>query len=707
MNAFLSGSNGQVDFNNLGFTGEVSGSPPTLSLWPQAFRFAGFVGGGVERQRLRIETAGGTLNWRATARILNGVGWLVVTPPSGTATANLPSTLGLDVNFGAFSVPGTYQAEILIEQTDGSLQARVPVTVVVSPAGSRLLLSQSSFVFRTVEGGAARARTLRIVNGGQGSMHWTIPAPETLTAPLSWLGISSLSGSASGGGSGSATTLSVNTAGLAAGVYQARVPVAAPAAANHLQLVAVTLHVAPASTPATPELSSHGILFVIREGAIEIPEFDFSVRNAGGGSATFQLTATTESERNWLTVSSASGSIGALASNLSIRPNLVGLPLGVFRGHVTISFTPGGTREVEVVLIHSDVPIVTAREIPSAAQCAASSMEMVVSSIGTGSVVPVSFPRPLLATVVDSCGTPLSDATVAATIEGHLIVLASLGDGFYSGTWVPEQEAASVAVSFLVLHPTYPTVERTITVSTAAAAGGISLPVLFAEGVVEGAAFTARRPLAPGGIVSLFGTSFAVADASATQLPLDRNLGGVSVRIGGEDAPLYFAGAGQINAQVPYSVQTGDTVSVVVSVNGLLTAPQTYQIAPAQPGIFLDEGGGGAILDAQSRLVSAENPAQRGTVLQIFTTGLGETDPPGQTGEGAPSFSRVLLPVTVTVGGVEASVDYEGLAPGFVGLYQVNAVLPTTVTPGNNVEVVILQNGIASNPDRPATIPVQ
>ncbi len=331
---------------------------------------------------------------------------------------------------------------------------------------------------------------------------------------------------------------------------------------------------------------------------------------------------------------------------------------------------------------------------------------MVVSSIGTGSVVPVSFPRPLLAEVVDSCGTPLSDATVAATIEGHLIVLASLGDGFYSGTWVPEQEAASVAVSFLALHPTYPAVERTITVSTAAAAGGISLPVLFSEGVVEGAAFTARRPLAPGGIVSLFGSSFAVADAASTQLPLDRNLGGVSVRIGGEDAPLYFAGAGQINAQVPYSVQPGSDVSVVVSVNGLLTAPQTYQIAPAQPGIFLPEGGG-AVLDAQSRLVNAENPAQRGTVLQIFATGLGETDPPGQTGEGAPSFSRVLLPVTVTVGGVEASVVYQGLAPGFVGLYQVNAVLPTTVTPGDNEEVVILQNGIASNPDSPATIPVQ
>jgi uncharacterized protein (TIGR03437 family) len=56
---------------------------------------------------------------------------------------------------------------------------------------------------------------------------------------------------------------------------------------------------------------------------------------------------------------------------------------------------------------------------------------------------------------------------------------------------------------------------------------------------------------------------------------------------------------------------------------------------------------------------------------------------------------------------VEAAVQYAGLAPGFVGLYQVNVQVPATVTPGDAVEVVIRQNGISSNPDRPATIPIQ
>jgi hypothetical protein len=149
-------------------------------------------------------------------------------------------------------------------------------------------------------------------------------------------------------------------------------------------------------------------------------------------------------------------------------------------------------------------------------------MELVINSIGGGSVVPASFPRPLLAQVADSCGTGLSDATVVATVEGRTIPLSPLGDGVYSGTWVPEQQTASVPVSFVALHPTYPTIERTVTVSTAAAAGGAALPVLFNDGVVDGAGFAARRPLAPGGIVSLFGSRFAVADAGAARLPLDR-----------------------------------------------------------------------------------------------------------------------------------------------------------------------------------------
>ena len=640
------------------------------------------------------------------AAVLNGTGWLVVSPPSGTATASLPSAVTLEVNFGAFSAPGIYQAVVVVERSSGGVLARVPVTVAAIPAGSRLLLSQAAFLFRTVEGGTVPPRVLRIVNGGQGSMNWTIPGD--LTAPQNWLRFSALSGTATTGRTGaSSTTLSVNTAGLSAGVYQALVRVAAPGAANNPQLTSVTLHVVPAPTTASPELSANGLVFVAQQGGAAPAAQSLTVSNNGGGSLAFQWQATTTSGGNWLSVSPATGNTAAGAAAVQVTANPAGLSGGIYRGTLTGAFTPGGTQEVEVVLVISTDPIVPQRGLQEAAACAAQSMEMAITSVGNGSVLPVSFSRTLEVTLVDSCTAPVSDATLLATVETSSIPLEPLGDGFYTGTWSPERQTGSIPITFTAQHPNYPTVQRTVTVSTEPAVGGVSLPLLFPHGVVEGAAFTSRRPLAPGGIVSLFGARFAESNRASTILPLDRDLDGVRVQIGEEDAPLYFAGSGQINAQVPYSAQTGNDVPVVVSIDGRFTVPQTYQIAPSQPGIFLTDTGGGAILDGQSRLVNAANPAQRGDVLQIFATGLGQTDPPAQSGEGAPSFTRVLLPVTVTVGGVDAPVEYQGLAPNYVGLYQVNVRLPTTVTPGDNVEVVIRQNGISSNPDHPATIPVR
>jgi len=202
------------------------------------------------------------------------------------------------------------------------------------------------------------------------------------------------------------------------------------------------------------------------------------------------------------------------------------------------------------------------------------------------------------------------------------------------------------------------------------------------------------------------GSGFTDADGLATSLPLARTLRGVTLRIGSEDVPLFSAGPARIYAQVPYNVRPGDNVSVVVRGNGQLTVPESYLIAPAQPSIFLS-GSDAVILDSQFRLINSSNPAQRGSTIQIFATGLGETNPPAQAGEPAPVSALVVLPVSVTIGGVEAAVTFQGLAPGYAGLYRVDAVVPATVPPGDNVAVVIRQNGISSNPNRPVTISVR
>ena len=99
-------------------------------------------------------------------------------------------------------------------------------------------------------------------------------------------------------------------------------------------------------------------------------------------------------------------------------------------------------------------------------------------------------------------------------------------------------------------------------------------------------------------------------------------------------------------------------------------------------------------------------PARSGGAISIYCTGLGATDPTVPSGQPAPAGppATVRTPVTVLIGGQSAAVSFAGLAPGFVGLYQVNAEVPAGVTPGGAVPVVLIQRGVQSNT---ATIAVQ
>jgi uncharacterized protein (TIGR03437 family) len=380
----------------------------------------------------------------------------------------------------------------------------------------------------------------------------------------------------------------------------------------------------------------------------------------------------------------------------------LGLSAGVYHGTVTAEPSNGPVQELEVVLIVVPAGTFLQRELPRAAACTAVSLELVATTIGNGLSLPVSFPRPVLAQVVDNCGTPVNNASVVATIEGLVIGLGHVGGGQYSGTWTPTQESASVAVSLTATHPTLGSAQRNYSLATAAAAGGIALPVLSSDGVVEGAGFTLQRPLAPGAIVAISGNGFASGTQFAAAVPLPTNLGGVSVLMGGENAPLYSVSPTQIFAQVPFTAQVGESMSILVNANGQLTEPQNYLIAPVQPGIF-----SGAVIDVQNgAAVSATRPAQIGHELIIYSNGLGRVEQEVGTGQASPQ-AQALLPVTVEIGGAAVPVSYAGLTPGFVGLDHVRVTLTGAVPTGNDIPVVIKQNGIQSNPDLPILLSIQ
>ena len=122
------------------------------------------------------------------------------------------------------------------------------------------------------------------------------------------------------------------------------------------------------------------------------------------------------------------------------------------------------------------------------------------------------------------------------------------------------------------------------------------------------------------------------------------------------------------------------------------------QVAPTAPGIFVNQSGQAAALNANSSINTPANPAQRGTPIVLYATGEGTTNPPGVTGQvNLLTLKGPAAPVSVTIGGQPAEVQYAGSAPGFVsGALQVNALIPATAPAGAAVQVVLTIGGVSS-----------
>lgn len=197
--------------------------------------------------------------------------------------------------------------------------------------------------------------------------------------------------------------------------------------------------------------------------------------------------------------------------------------------------------------------------------------------------------------------------------------------------------------------------------------------------------------VAPGSIAALFGSAMTTQGAqSASAIPLPNALAGLSVKINGLTAPLFFASANQVNLQVPSGVAPG-TANIQVF-NGNAASPiatGTVTVAEAAPGLFTtDLSGKGQVIatnadfsrNADFDKFPGSRPEVTGQFVTIYATGVGNTNPLVADGQAAPaSLAQATGTTTVTIGGVSAQVLFSGLAPGLVGLWQINAVLPASL----------------------------
>jgi uncharacterized protein (TIGR03437 family) len=235
-------------------------------------------------------------------------------------------------------------------------------------------------------------------------------------------------------------------------------------------------------------------------------------------------------------------------------------------------------------------------------------------------------------------------------------------------------------------------------------------PPSFTEsGVVNGASF-AQGGVVAGEIATIFGsnlTSSAGINLSSS-LPLPTELQNVSVTVNGTPAPIFAVdnvnGQQQINFQVPWA--TKSIAKIQVTNRGAASPIVFTPVQINQPAVFNYSAGGdvfGAILHSNFKLANTADPAKAGETVLIYCTGLGYVVAPLPADGVAATGQMTMNTPTVTIGGANAPVSFSGLAPGYVGLYQVNAQVPSGLAAGNQPVIITIGGAMSKS----VLLPVQ
>ena len=224
-------------------------------------------------------------------------------------------------------------------------------------------------------------------------------------------------------------------------------------------------------------------------------------------------------------------------------------------------------------------------------------------------------------------------------------------------------------------------------------------PVIFS--VANAASYVDDGGCSPGAVTTIVGTGFVKTGPKAAEIsPIPTDVNGVRVSINGNYLPVFYVAENQINFQCP-QFAPGDALSLTIESNTGTSPTHSSKMQFATPGIFTIDGSGkgqGAILIANTPNIAMPHtdgipsaPARHGEFVSIYATGLGpvNTEVPGGSAAPLQTLDKVKAPVDVIIDGQSADVSFAGLAPGFTGLYQVNARIPVAASAGDAISVQI------------------
>ncbi len=648
---------------------------------------------------------GGSLNFSASASTDTGGSWLSVSPGSGSATPVQPTTINVQADPTGLT-PGTYTGTVTVTAGVAGV-VNIPVTMTVSGVTRHLLLSQVGLQFNAVfQGGAPLTQSFAVVNAGQGDLNWTVQSNTLTGGP--WLIVTPPASTVSTAGATvpPSVTVAIDASGLTPGEYYGQIQVSSPDADNSPQSVTVVLDVLATGTDPGPDVRPTGLVFTGAAGTSPGSQNVF-ISNLTSATTTYASGRVTQDGGNWFVNAPTNDTVPPNQPvRVVVQPDFTSLAPGTFNGVLTLIFNGGVTRTINILSVvtggassQSSAEVARATTgVHAAGGCAPKSLKLQFVNPTAASNPVATQPVSVQLSAVDDCGSAMQAGTVKVTFSNHDpdMGMVQTGNGLWENTWQPKTASQ---VSMLAVAAQIGANGATIlgsTTLTVTVSPGAATPVV-SSGVLNAASLVANPVVAPGGLITIMGQGLASGTAPG-QAPYGTQLGGSQVFLDNSPLALLYASDSQINAQVPYNlaVNTGHQLNVLRG--QVPSIPVGVSVASAQPAIFTqsqDGTGQGDIFTVQANgqeiLADPNAPAGAGDTLDILCTGVGSVSPSVAVGAPPPASPVVqaVNPVTVMIGGVPAQLLGASLSPSYPGVYRVLVAVPSGITPGNQVPVVL------------------
>jgi uncharacterized protein (TIGR03437 family) len=645
---------------------------PTLSASPSPLVFNYQVGQALPGpQSVAVTSTGASpLSFTiapAVTKTANNINWLLTGTPSSTTT---PANFAVSVSPAGLPAD-VYTGTLTLNAPGASSQVTVPVTLNVS-TNPLLNVTPVALAFNAQAGNpTSSVQTVTVTTTSD-------PVPYTVSFPSSvgWLFVGNPTPPIASAAQPSTFFVTVVATSLTTGVYNTNITVHPSNGAPDV-IIAVTLTVSAGNLGVSPATLN----FTQVTGASPPASQTVNVTSTAGAALPFNAFA---SATSWLTVTQ---SATITPGTLTVSVNSGTLQPGNYTGTINVISSAAGNSPQTVT-----VNLTVAPPQNLVAQPAALTF---TSQVGS--------PAPVAQTVAVTASTGTFPFTAAANVPaGQTWLSVSPPSGTASTTPTnltvtvnPQNlQPGTYTGTVAITSPSASNSPQTINVTYTVTAIPSPLPtsIVNAGSNVPGA-------IAPGEVITIYGNNIgpptpASGAANASGF-FETTLSDTRVLFDGIPSPLTYVSSGQINAVVPYEIAGRASTTLVVQYKNTPSSSISLRVADSAPGIFvLNVAGQGAILNQNGTVNGVANPAQKDSIVVIYATGEGSTNPPGTTGLRIPAdgsvLKRPLLPLSVTIGGRTAEVLYAGSAPGLIsGALQINVRVPLDAPSSGAVPVVL------------------